>query len=149
MNDSIEARLRHLEDLASIHQLFIDYGIALDAGDFTTYADLFARDGELLLGPMGRATGPRAIEELMRRTLEGKIGESFHIISSPQVSIEGDRATAQVMWTVIHRDKSGQPRLTMMGKHHDELVREDGRWKFLRRSGTVDIPSAYGAPNLD
>ena len=75
--------------------------------------------------------------------------ESFHIISSPQVSIDGDRATAQVMWTVIHRDKSGQPRLTMMGKHHDELVREDDRWKFLRRSGTVDIPSAYGAPNLD
>lgn len=149
MNDSIEARLRHLEDLTSIHQLFIDYGIALDAGDFTTYANLFARDGELLLGPMGRATGPRAIEELMRRTLDGKIGDSFHIISSPQVSIDGDRATAQVTWTVIHRDKSGQPRLTMMGKHHDELVREDDRWKFLRRSGTVDIPSAYGAPNLD
>jgi hypothetical protein len=59
MNDRIEARLRHLEDLASIHQLFIDYGLALDAGDFTTYANLFARDGELLLGPMGRATGPR------------------------------------------------------------------------------------------
>jgi hypothetical protein len=98
---------------------------------------------------MGRATGPCAIEELMRRTLDGKVGESFHIVSSPQVSIDGDRATAQVMWTVIHRDKSGQPRLTMMGKHHDELVREDDRWKFLRRSGTVDIPSTYGAPNLD
>jgi len=149
MTDSIEQRLRRLEDLQEIHQLFVDYGLALDAGDFAAYAALFARDGEILLGPMGRATGPAAIEDLMRRTLEGRVGESVHIISSPQVTLDGDRATSQVMWTVIHRGKDGQPRLTMIGRHHDDLVREDGRWCFQRRRGTVDIPSTYGTPDLD
>lgn len=149
MSDPIEQRLRRLEDLQEIHQLFIDYGSALDAGDFARYASLFARDGEILLGPMGRATGPAAIEELMMRTLEGRVGESLHIISSPQVSLDGDRATSQVMWTVVHRDKDGRPRLTMIGRHHDDLVREDGRWRFHKRRGTVDIPSTYGTPDLD
>ena len=149
MSDSIEQRLRRLEDLQEIHQLFVDYGRALDEGDFERYSSLFARDGELLLGPMGRATGPRAIADLMSRTLDGQVGQSLHIIGSPQVALHGDRATSSVMWTVIHRDKDGRPRLTMMGKHHDELVREDGRWRFARRRGTVDMPSTYAAPDLD
>ncbi|NDD97339.1 MAG: nuclear transport factor 2 family protein, partial [Actinobacteria bacterium] len=33
MSDSLEPRLRRLEDLTEIHQLFVDYGAALDAGD--------------------------------------------------------------------------------------------------------------------
>jgi len=65
------------------------------------------------------------------------------------VTLDGDRATSQVMWTVIHRGKDGQPRLTMVGRHHDELIREDGRWRFHKRRGTVDIPTTYGTPNLD
>jgi hypothetical protein len=85
----------------------------------------------------------------MRRTLDGRVGDSLHIISSPQVIIDGDRATSQVMWTVVHRGKDGQPRLTMIGRHHDDLIREDGRWRFHKRRGTVDIPSTYGAPELD
>jgi ketosteroid isomerase-like protein len=62
---SIEARLQRLEDLQEITQLFIDYGEHLDAGDFAAYARLFAEDGEVLLGPMGRATGRSEIEALM------------------------------------------------------------------------------------
>jgi uncharacterized protein (TIGR02246 family) len=149
VSNSIEARLRRLEDLQEIHQLFVDYGAALDAGDFARYASLFARDGEVLLGPMGRAKGPAAIEDLMRRTLAGRVGDSLHINSSPQVTLDDDRASATVMWTVVHRDNDGRPRLTMVGHHHDDLVREDGRWRFLRRRGTVEIPASYESPKLD
>ena len=28
-----------------------------------------------------------------------------------------------------------------IGRHRDELVREDGRWRFQKRRGFVDIPS--------
>ena len=149
MSDSLEPRLRRLEDLTEIHRLFVDYGAALDAGDFTAYALLFAREGELLLGPMGRAKGPEAIETLMRTTLDGQVGSSLHIISSPQVVLDGDRATARVMWTVIHRDANGQPRLTMVGHHHDDLVREDGCWRFSKRRGTIEFPTTFSAPQLD
>src|SRR5262245_63586092 len=100
MTESIDARVQRLEDLLEIHQLFIDYGLALDAGDFDTYASLFAEDGEVMIGPMGRAKGRDEIRALMSGMLSGGIGSSYHIISSPQVQLDGDTATSQVMWSV-------------------------------------------------
>jgi hypothetical protein len=141
--DDLEARVRKLEDRAAINQLFVDYGAYLDAHDFASYASLFAEGGEVLLGPLGRAQGPDQIRALMERTMGPGSAQSFHIITSPVVTLDGDRAQAQVMWTVIQRDGSGRPQVGMIGHHKDELVREDGRWKFLRRAGFVDIPSAY------
>ena len=103
----VEARVRRLEDLAAINQLFVDYGAHLDAHDFDAYSTLFAEDGEVLLGPLGRAKGPQAIKALMEKTMSGSgPGGSFHIVSNPVVTLEGDQASTQVMWTVIQRDKS-------------------------------------------
>jgi uncharacterized protein (TIGR02246 family) len=147
MTDELAARLQRLEDLMEIHQLFVDYGLALDAGDFDAYAALFAKDGEVLLGPMGRAKGRDEIKTLMTKTLSGGVGSSFHIISSPQVQLDGDAATSQVMWSVVTRADSGQATLTMIGRHRDDLVREDGRWKIARRRGFVDLPTAMPRPN--
>ena len=140
---AIEARLQRLEDLAEIHQLFIDYGVYLDAGDFDRYAELFALDGQVKLGPMGKATGRDEIKALMTRALVGATGNSFHIISSPQVELDGDRATSRVMWSVIERTKDGNAKLSMVGSHQDELVRENGRWRIQLRRGLIDIPGVY------
>ena len=142
MTDDLAARIQRLEDLMEIHQLFVDYGLALDAGDFDTYASLFADEGEVLLGPVGRAKGRDEIKDLMTKTLPSGVGSSYHIISSPQVQLDGDTATSEVMWTVVNRTREGQATLTMIGRHRDELVRENGRWRFARRRGYVDIPSA-------
>lgn len=140
----LEARVRRLEDLVAIHQIFVDYGRALDAGDFATYVDLFAADGEVRLGPIGSARGRAAIRTLMERTMEGRVGESIHIVSSPQVTfVDDDRATSQVMWTVVHRQADGEPKLTMIGRHLDDLVRENGAWKIARRRGVIDMPTAF------
>jgi ketosteroid isomerase-like protein len=140
---ALESRLRRLEDLAEINQLFIDYGVHLDAGDFESYASLFATDGEVKLGPMGRAKGPAEIRALMERVLTGLVGTTYHVISSPVVELDGDRATSRVMWTVVERTADGHPRVSMVGRHLDELIRENDRWKFKSRRGQIDIPSAY------
>ena len=139
--DDVLARLRRLEDLQAIQQLFVDYGAFLDAGDLEGYASLFADDGELLLGPLGRATGPAAIVEMMGRATATSVGSSYHVISSPQVQLDGDRATSVVMWTVVAKAADGSPDVTMIGKHKDVLVRTDAGWRFLRREGHIDIPS--------
>lgn len=142
---SIEERLRRLEDRDEIHQLFVDYGQHLDAGDFAAYAELFAADGEVRLGPMGSAKGRDEIRALMEGALAGLIGTSYHLITSPRVQIDGDTATSEVMWTVIQRGPDGAPIVSMIGRHRDQLVREDGRWRFRKRRGYVDIPSAMPA----
>jgi uncharacterized protein (TIGR02246 family) len=142
MTDSIEARLQRLEDLHAINQLFIDYGEHLDAGDFAAYAALFAIDGEVLLGPMGRASGRAEIETLMTKALAKSVGSTFHIVSSPRISLDGDRATSTVMWSVATLAPDGLARVSMVGHHVDDLVRTAEGWRFRRRRGVVNLPSA-------
>lgn len=143
MSESLEARVARLEDLQAINQLFIDYGEHLDAGDFEAYAELFAEDGEVRLGPMGRATGRAAIQALMTATLGGRVGQTFHIVSSPRIALDGDRATSTVMWSVASLAADGLARLSMVGHHLDVLVKRDGRWYFQRRTGIVNLPGTF------
>jgi len=137
---SLEARIRRLEDRDAIHQIFVDYGHCLDFGDFDAYAKLFAEDGEVMLGPLGRARGRDAIRALMEKVLAGGVGSSYHIISNPIVKLDGDTATSEVTWAVVARDEKGLPTLTMLGRHLDRLVREEGSWKIAERRGMIDLP---------
>ena len=141
--DDLMARLRRLEDLDAIRQLLIDYGYYLDHGLFEQYGSLFADDGEVLLGPIGRAKGPEAITALMTKTLGGRQGSSYHIICNPVIQLDGDRATTDVTWLVVTRTESGAPSASMLGRHKDVVIRQRGEWKFQRREGYVDIPSKY------
>lgn len=137
-----DARVRRLEDLEEIRQLFVDYGRHLDAGDVEAYAALFADDGEVLLGPIGRAKGRAAIVELMTAVRARARTPSFHLVTNPTIRLDGDRATAEVLWTVIRPGADGRLEVAMFGRHEDDLVRERGRWRFLRRRGRVDVPAA-------
>jgi ketosteroid isomerase-like protein len=141
MTDSLEDRIRRIEDLLEIQQLFIDYGEHLDSGDFDAYARLFAEDGEVLLGPMGRATGRPASKRLMVDTLGDKVGSTYHIVSSPRVCLDGDTATSTVMWSVAMLADDGLARLSMVGHHLDTLTRTADGWRIQRRKGMVDLPA--------
>lgn len=138
----LERRVQRLEDLQAINQLFIDYGEHLDAGDFEAFAQLFAEDGELLLGPMGRATGRVQIRTLMETALGERVGTTFHIVSSPRVSLDGGRATSTVMWSVVGPATDGFARVSMVGHHLDDLVKHEGRWYLQRRRGVANLPVA-------
>ena len=63
----------------------------------------------------------------------------MHIVSSPRIELDGDRATSEVMWTVVGRDADGKVAVTLNGRHADDLVREDGHWRFQKRRGLLDI----------
>jgi uncharacterized protein (TIGR02246 family) len=143
MGDDIEARVRRLEDLLEIQQLFVDYGRHLDAHDFDAYAALFAETGEVLLGPLGRAQGRAEIRALMKRVMEGMASSNYHLVTNPTITLDGDRAHSTVMWSVIDAGPEGAPALTMLGRHVDVLVREDGAWKFGQRKGYIALPKQF------
>jgi hypothetical protein len=151
-NDTVKmaARLQRLEDLEEIRRLFEDYGYHLDRGQWHEYAALYAEDGQMRLGPV-RADGRAAIETAAREGFgsggqasaalvrEGGLG-GLHLIGSPRIELDGDRATAEVMWVVIVGGSDGKPFVSSAGHHLDDLVREDGRWRFQKRRGFMDIP---------
>lgn len=138
---ALTARLQRLEDLQEIRQLFVDYGHYLDRKDFASFATLFAREGEVLLGAMARAKGPEAIRAAMESALGGRAEPSFHVIGNPIIELDGDTAKSETPWVVVRQDADGKPVVPSIGRHKDVLIREDGRWRILRRAGYVDIPA--------
>ncbi len=146
-DDGVDARLRRLEDREQIHRLFIDYASVLDRKDFSAYASLFAEDGEFTAGPQqakGRAAIQALVDGMLGNLLGSAVGEDFHVLVNPQVELDpddADRARAQLTWLYVVKGEDGAPALSKLGHYQDELVREEGRWRFLRREAPTDIPA--------
>ena len=146
-SESLEARVRRLEDIDAIRRLFQDYRRSLDGKDFRAYADLFAVDGEFIAGPDGsiRAKGREDIFALvdgMRGSLlTDATGDDVHVAVNERIDLDGDRAAATSTWVYVLRGDGDVPDVAKVGRYNDVLTREDGRWKFLRREAPCDIPA--------
>src|SRR5688572_25659903 len=92
---SLVARLQRLEDIEEIRKLLLDYGRFLDARDLPAYSRLFAKEGEWI-GGFGSARGPAGILAFMQQNLGTGPNRTntFHILSSFEIEVEGDTATA-------------------------------------------------------
>ena len=141
----MEQRLKRAEDELAIRRLLVDYAWTQDARDFAAYAALFAREGEWINGGTVHK-GPADI----RKMLDGIYGtpvpgyvnrESFHISTNIEISVDGDRATARSRHLLFMRGPDGRPRPMLAGQYRDDLIREDGVWKFLRRVDTPLMPT--------
>jgi 3-phenylpropionate/cinnamic acid dioxygenase small subunit len=141
MDPSLPARLQRLEDILEIQRLLVDYGVHLDARDLRAYSQLFCEDGEWT-GSTGTAVGPEAIQAMLEANLPGNPpapGETtWHLMANPIVDVDGDRATARVMWVLLRRDAGDRPGIPVTGHYDDVLSREHGRWRFKRRESSVD-----------
>ncbi|MFB0613592.1 nuclear transport factor 2 family protein [Aurantiacibacter poecillastricola] len=138
---SLEERVQRAEDDLAIRRLLVDYSRAQDARDFSAFAALFAEQGEWVNGDLVYR-GPDAILDMLVSVYgEPEPGfvnrESLHITSNIEVDVDGDRANAHSRHLLIMRGPNGEPTPALAGRYEDELIREDGRWKFLRR---VDYP---------
>ena len=158
--DSLEARLRQVEDRQAIEQLLMgDYPRALDAFNWKAYAALFAKDGTLIMGGGAtKKTGPAAIEEyftnLMRQfqapapssacPATPGVARFMHIVSNLSLHIDGDTATDQAYWQTIGTTDCKSV-VEGAGHYEDVLKREDGRWKFLKREIFDDLPPRAAA----
>jgi 3-phenylpropionate/cinnamic acid dioxygenase small subunit len=140
--DEVLERLRRLEDTIAIQRLLVDYGVHLDARDLHAYSRLFCEDGEWT-GDTGSAVGPDAIQAMLEANLPGNPpapGETtWHVMANPTVDVDGDRASARVLWVLLRRDSGDVPGIAVTGHYEDLLARENGAWKFKRRAAFVDI----------
>lgn len=140
--DAVEARLRKMEDIEGIHSLLVHYGRELDKRDFKAYGALFAQDGSWK-GGMGSATGPDAIAKMVAAGFEkmspSLYTNSYHVMTSFDVDVSGDTATAWSRWTWVVVGADGKPRPERAGHYEDTLVRERGEWKFKSRQAFTEI----------
>jgi uncharacterized protein (TIGR02246 family) len=138
---TIEQRLQRVEDELAIRRVLVDYSATQDAHDYEGYAALFAKNGEWVNGKTvhkGREAILKMLVDLYGAPPPGYVNsESFHITSNPQVNVNGDRATARSRHLLVMRGPKGEPTPALAGRYEDEFIREDGKWKILRR---VDYP---------
>ena len=142
---SISAHLQRLEDTESIRHLLDRYMELNESRNYTEYAKLFARDGELVLR-RGSATGPAAIEAMLVKNFGGSnapgpLAGSVHVLSNIKITVTGNTATATSRWTLLAKTEENRARLGGTGRYGDKLVKEDGVWKFKQRVVYRDIPS--------
>src|SRR5947208_2255258 len=142
MGDSLVERLRRLEDAAQIRQLNLEYRRHLDARDLDGYGRLFAADGEWL-GGTGYGQGPAGITAMLNERLPARSSDhpvAWHLVTEPEISLDGDRATGTVTWTWVGRGDADTPVMRLLGHYDDVYVREHGRWRYQRRIAHTDIP---------
>jgi uncharacterized protein (TIGR02246 family) len=138
---TIEQRLQRVEDELAIQRILIDYASTQDARDYAGYAALFAKNGEWVNGKnvhKGREAIVKMLTDLYGPPPPGFVNnESYHLTSNPQIEVNGDRATARSRHLLVLRGPKGEPTPALAGRYEDELIREEGQWKILRR---VDYP---------
>jgi uncharacterized protein (TIGR02246 family) len=143
---SLAVRVQRLEDIQEIQGVLLDYGRYLDARDFAAYSRLFAKDGEWV-GGFGTVQGPAAIQAFMEKNITGpNRGNTFHILSNFKIDVHGDTATAWSRWTFVTPGADKKPAISQAGRYDDTLVRENGHWKFKRRTASNDIPVPDAVP---
>jgi hypothetical protein len=146
---SLEDRLRAVEDKLAIYHLIASHPPAADTGTDRYYREAFAVDGEVDLGGGKGATGNEAIAAIVR-TPEHQTaiaGGLCHFAGLPRIELDGDTAIATSYLQIITPDREAAPRelsghgrstgfrIHRVGANRWELKRgKDGGWKVTRRT---------------
>ena len=82
----------------------------------------------------------RPVRAMLAESMERSPRRVAHLETNPRVMLDGDRASATTMFSVASTQEDGMARVTMLGHHHDELVRTEAGWRIQRRRNVVDLP---------
>jgi len=142
-----DAGLRRLEDIEEIRDLTLRYREYLDRRDMAAYAALFAENG-VWEGRTGSARTPAGIQAMLEERLAPNPPAPgptiYHVVSDPEITVDGDTATGYSVWMHVRRSTADTPEIPTLGHYRDEYVRERGTWKFSRRVAAVDVPQQSG-----
>jgi 3-phenylpropionate/cinnamic acid dioxygenase small subunit len=133
-----------LEDKQAIYQLLARYCFLLDGYRLREFAALFTSDGEWI-SRNGTATGPKAIEELLRGLVPQPAAgrRRKHFTANAIIELFGDRAKITSNFLVA-RDSEAGPAIAVAGTYDDTVVKTAEGWKFKSRKLSHDIAGESG-----
>lgn len=135
------ATLTTLLDKQQIADMLVEYYGHLGGGGADEFSKYYAPDGKLNVnGAVGQ--GAKGIEDIYKKVGAGspKLPGRFRmVLSNLIVVVNGNTATADVLWTGINSAaQTATPQLVEQGTEHGELVKQNGRWLFKYRVITSD-----------
>jgi ketosteroid isomerase-like protein len=148
---SLEARVRQLEDEATIRRQLEDYMGLLRSRDWDNYIKMFAKQAPELHMAEGTVIGRDAIRTRMDNASKRMVAaaqdrpqlQRADLLSDVRVQVTGDTAAARSRFTFLGEQPDGTFRVTGSGIYTDTWVREEGEWRI--KSRTVDWDLLAGA----
>ena len=72
---------------------------------------------------------------------------TFHMLmTNPVIDVNGDTATATLLWTgIINTKIDAPPQFAEQGREYDRLVKKDGKWLIAKRVEIADsgLPASF------
>ena len=124
-----------IEDKLEIQELAARYNHAVDSGDGAAYAATFTDDGVMAAGEM-KLEGRDALEQFAKGFGQSQ-NSPRHVISNIVVEGDGDHATLRAYIQMFVMD-NGRQQIATAGKYNDDLIKKDGKWRFVRREFIAD-----------
>lgn len=135
----IEARLQATEDREAIRTLRCGYHECINEGRLAAIPDLFAEDGVLDFGHLGKGRGRAEIAAFFGGVVGSGVGPDAaedtprlyrvkQFIHNHVVELAGDSGTgyAYLFATPVYQGEA----YVVAARYDDEYVRRDGRWLF-------------------
>jgi len=138
--ESLEDRVRRLEDRQEILQSLIDYGELLDTRDLDAWAELWAQDGEFEMSTGRLAKGRQAIKDMLAAVIASSTESVLHMEINPRITLDGDQASSTMLYAVAKTQDDGLTRVIFLGHHHSRHVRTADGWKISYRRNVVNLP---------
>jgi uncharacterized protein (TIGR02246 family) len=134
LSESSLARALNAADRLDIMQVGASFDNALDAEDAAKFVSVFTGDG-VLAGFWGKSNGPAQIEQAFHFMLRTFAKNRRHCVSNQEIEVTGDSAS-MFSYLTVHDQKTN----TSIGtaNFRDELIRDQGSWKFTRRTLNAD-----------
>lgn len=133
------------EEKDAIRDLMSAYCFYVDNGEFEQFAGLFTADGIFETGPLGKLKGRKAIQDFIGahvpRAGEGPARK--HCTMNHLIRVNGNEASADSYIVVLREADSGII-AALAGRYEDQLVKENGEWRFKVRKIHFDITGDLG-----
>ena len=127
----------------------IDYTHKVDFGDFEEFANLFAKNGVLSVGPLHLDSRVKIMETMSQRPA-GMM--SRHVTSNIAIDVIDAETAVGMAYFSLYRtmvsEEDGEdipapvPPVAVVGHYKDKFVKTVDGWKFAERIGVFDMIDA-------
>lgn len=137
--DALERRVQHLEDHLAILQVLHGYGLAVDSGQPEAVADAWTPEGVYDVDVTAMRGHEQLAAMVRSRAHQSWIhGGCGHVLSAPQVRVDGDAAVATCYSQLVSHDPDGGGfRVSRLSANRWELVRTEAGWKVATRTNRL------------
>lgn len=132
--EKLEARVRKLEDVLTLHNLLVEYGFAADSGDADLLSSMFTKDAVYELDDLRLEGREQIVATIVGQRDRPSMVSTAHTIGPVVIQVEGNTATARGYSRLYVRQEDESVTLWRLSFNRWEFVREGGNWRIARRT---------------